>query len=895
MVKINNDNRPDPALLLKQIADDERRDKRGKLKIFFGSSAGVGKTYAMLQAAQRQRQRGVDIVIGIVETHGRVETAALLADLQILPQVRQDYRGIQLSEFDLDAALKRKPAIILMDELAHTNAPTSRHPKRWQDIEELLDAGIDVYTTLNVQHLESLNDIVESITGIAVRETIPDLLFDNADDIVLVDTPPDELLNRLRDGKVYLVPGINERAVQNFFRKTNLLSLRELALRRTAEYVDADTDDERLREGLTTPNTVGERLLVCIGPDKLAAKLVRTARRLAMSLKAPWTAVYIEPPGPKQNTRLRQHIQQILDSAERNGAHIINLPGGRIGDELLSYARNNGITKIIIGKPVRPRWQELLRPNLVNHIIRNSGDIDVYVITSLAAVSSSPLRHLLTPKISWRDFVLAILVTGLLTGLGYSLRAYFSQTDIIMLYLTGAVVVAATLSRGAALLYSLISVSSLNFFFVQPIFSFNVYDRSYWLTFGVMLLASLVISTQAARLREQADLSRQRERKTQIFYRLTRMLTATRERRAICEMVVKHTEDALGMAAAIWLPENGTFTSYAGKLLGDNAKEEIVTKWCFDHGQEAGRGTDTLPSAHGYYVPIRSMDRQLGVLSAFPELPDSLLKTDEVDTLATFASLLASALERIGAQETAEQTRLANEQERLRNLLLSSISHDLRTPLAAIGGAAETLSLRPVIRQDAVTLSLAKSIQHETSRLSRIVSNLLDVTRYEDNLQLNLEPYFLSEIIGSAIAGNKDVLKNHALQTNIADDLPLVRMDAILITQVLSNLLENAAKHTPHDSVITIAAYKKADGILISVSDNGPGIPPGQEQAIFEKFATHYDGDQAKGIGLGLAICQAIVNAHDGRIWAENLADTGAAFHILLPSDLIMPDADVTA
>ena len=881
---MNRANRLNADELLKLVEADSRARQRGRLKIFFGSSAGVGKTYAMLTEAQRRRAEGVDIVIGNIVTHGRLETVALAQNLPTIPLREEDYKGILISEFDLDAALLRQPAVILIDEFAHTNAPGSRHPKRWQDVEELLDAGIDVYTTLNVQHLESLNDIVESITGVAVREVVPDLMFDNADDVVLVDVPLDELLQRLQDGKVYIAPGANERAVQNFFKKTNLLSLRELALRRTAEYVDADTDDERRREGLQTPNAVGDRLLVCIGPDKLAAKLVRTARRLAAALKAPWTAVYVEPPHAQQNSRMREHVQQILASAERNGAHIVSMPSDRIGDELLVYSAPHGITKLIIGKPVRPLWQEWLRPNLVNHIIRHSGDMDVYVVTGPAGPLSPALQRKLSPKWSLQKYIKAAILSALITAIAFFVQPLFTKIDVAMLYLMGSVLAAVLYGRGASFLYILITVASFNFFFVEPIFSFTMYEPSYWFSILVMALTSLMISFQAARLRDQAELSRKRERKTQIFYHLTRMLAATRGWQPICDLVIKHAAEAVGVKVAIWLPIKGNLSHYAGQIQGDTAKEEMAARWSFEHTQTAGMGTNTLPSAHGFYVPIVGHEGALGVLTAFVAPPENALRGSEIETLNTMASLLASALEREAAEVAAEHTRAANEQERMRNLMLSSISHDLRTPLAAIGGAAETLALRPEIAGEVSNIKLVNAIGAETSRLSRIVNNLLDVTRFEEgNFKLNLEPYFLPEIIGSALTGCRDLLAHHHIKTDVPDDLPLIPMDGVLMNQVFTNLFENVVRHTPADSKVAITARATADGILITIIDNGPGIPLGKEEQIFKKFATYSRGDQTKGSGLGLAICQAIITAHHGKIWVDNLPHGGCSFHILLP------------
>lgn len=886
--------RPDPAQLLTQIEEDEQREKRGKLKIFFGSSAGVGKTYAMLQEAQRKKAEGIDVVAGIIETHQRPETKQLLEGLVQLPQLEIDHRGVKVSEFDLDAALKRKPAILLVDELAHTNAPGCRHPKRWQDVEELLKAGIDVYTTINVQHLESLNDVVESITGIPVREMVPDSMFDDATDVVLVDTPPDELLTRLREGKVYIAPGANERAIQNFFKKTNLLSLRELALRRTADYVDVDTDTQRRREGLSTPNLAGDRVMVCIGPDKFASKLVRTGKRLAAALKAPWVAVYVETPDAEnQNPRIRQHIQQVLQSAEKNGADVITLQGARVGEEIIDYAHSKGVTKIIIGKSIRSFWNRIFRGNLAEFVIAGSGDVDVYVVTTpapaLLTQSFNQKRSITFPVINLRisDYIFALVIVAIATGAGHFLQPLLSNSDIIMVYLVGAVTAAAWLGRWPAMLYSLLSVTCFNYFFTEPKFTFNVYDSSYWLTFAVMFFAGFVISSQAAKLREQMLFSRRRERETQLFYSLTKQLSVARDEKSMARDLEDCVSEALQAQTNIWYPdERGSLKMHVGSVVADQLKEETVAQWCFDHQEPAGLGTNTIPSAMHLYLPIIGTRSVLGVLGVLPQSGREAFLPDQIIMLKTFAGLLASALERLQASEMAEKTHLLVEKEKLRNTLLSSVSHDLKSPLSAITGAAEALL------GETPKNALLKSIRQEATRLTKIINNLLDMTRIEGGqIQLNMQPYYPAEIIGTAVDACRETMKKHTLSLHVKDNLPLVKMDGLLMGQLIQNLLENAVIHTPVGTTVDISADIVDGAFRLIVSDNGPGIIAGQEKEIFSKFATFSRGDRPKGTGLGLAICQAIMAAHEGKIWAENKPEGGCRFIVELPHHLIVSEA----
>ncbi len=892
MHQTDRNKRLDPVKLLSQIEADEKRLSRGKLKIFFGSSAGVGKTYAMLQEAHRRFLQSVDVLVGIVETHDRADTSALLIGLPVLPRVAIDHRGVNIAEFDLDGALKRKPAIILIDELAHTNAPGSRHPKRWQDVEEVLSAGIDVYTTLNVQHLESLNDVVNSITGIAVRETVPDEFFDQADDIVLVDTSPDELLTRLRDGKVYIAPGANEHAVLNFFRKTNLQSLRELALRRAADYVDVETDEQRRREGLSTPNIAGDKLLICVGADMFASKLVRTGRRMATALKARWVVAYVEVPGvPARDIRMRQHIQQVLQSAATNGAEVVTLQGTRIGEELINYARDNGITKMIIGKSIRSFWRTLFRRQLAEYILVQSGEIDVYVVTTPPSlgVAFNKKRQIHKPQLRWQDYFYAISILAAVTIGSYYFEPLLKTIDIAMLYLMGVMITSTWLGRWPSLVYSVANIAVFDFYFVEPRFTLSVSDLSYSLTFFVMFVTSLIISSLAAQLREKALLSRSRERETQIFFNLTKELNATRTREEMSMTLVRRVSDTMPVKVGIWYPdEAGALSTIFGKTEGDQDKEETVVRWCFDHALPAGSGTDTMPSAAGYYLPIKGSNITLGVVGVYHR--DGYLRPDQILMLQTFLDLLGAALEGAETAEAADKAILLAEKERLRNILLSSVSHDLRSPLAAITGAADALlQMKPEDFRS--SNRLLASIRQEATRLTKVVTNLLDITRIEGGqLKLNMHPYLPAEIIGSAVESCHEMTKSHDVFLNVPEQLPFINMDGLLISQVIQNLVENACFHTPVGSIIEISADIFKGGLRIVVADNGQGIMPGQEKEIFKKFATFNHGDRPKGTGLGLSICQAIAMAHLGRIFAENHPKGGARFTVELPATLTMPE-----
>lgn len=881
--------RPTPDALLRQVHAEEEKAKRGKLKIFFGSCAGVGKTYAMLSAAHEQFAEGVDVAVGIVETHRRPETEKLLEGLPVLPPLDIDYRGVKLHEFDLDAALKRKPAILLVDEFAHTNAPGLRHPKRWNDVEELLSAGIDVFTTLNVQHLESLSDLVAGSTGVVVKETVPDSIFDAADDIVLVDLNVDELLKRLREGKVYIADRARANAADNFFKKGNLISLRELALRRTAERIDAQREEYDAAEGQRERSSVADKIMVCIGPEPLSAKLVRTARRIAASLKAPWFALYVEN---ARHYRLNERGQRALSTmfrlVERMGGKVVVVQGDDVVEQIIGYGQAHRVTKIIVGRPIKSNWRMLVEDSLSNQIIRKSGDMDVYVVTSQAGSGYEVLFGKSSArKMQVRFYGVSLLAVVVVTAFGIVMRNVLSASDQALFYLTGVVFVAARCGMGPALLYALLSASCLDLFFIETGYAFNLYDRVYWTTMAVMMITGFVIAEQASRLRLQNIMSRRREQSTQTLYALTKELASTRGTKNITAAAARQIADTLNVEVAIWLPRSeGTLQAAYGHLPAENAtKEEGALLWCFDNKKPAGRSTDTMPTALGYYLPLLSAEEAIGALGVMPKNPDYVFSTEEMALLETITNLLTAALERVKAAELAERSKIEAESERLRNTLLSSVSHDLRTPLASITGASSSLAMDAERLSTATISDLARSIQGEASRLSRIVGNLLDITTLEaGRVKLNQQPYFVQEIIGSAIARLEPFLSGHKVVTEAEEPMPMVMVDGMLIEQVLQNLIENAIHHTQFDSAITISAARKGEDVLVMVKDNGAGIPKGEEEKIFDKFYTVARRDTHKGSGLGLAICASIIHAHGRHIWAENRPEGGAAFCFTLPA-----------
>jgi two-component system, OmpR family, sensor histidine kinase KdpD len=878
--------RPDPDVLLARAKEEEVRKTRGRLKLFFGAAAGVGKTFAMLEAARELKADSVNVVVGCVETHGRAETEALLEGLEVLPPRPVSYHGTVLKEFDLDGALARRPAVILVDELAHSNAEGSRHAKRWQDVLELVDAGIDVYTALNVQHLESLNDLVAKITGIVVRETVPDSVLERADEIELVDLPPDDLIQRLQEGKVY-VPQQAQEAIRNFFRKGNLIALRELALRRTAERVDAQMQAYMRDHAIAKTWPVAERVLVCVSPSPQADQLVRAGRRLATRLGAEWIVAYVETPAAARLPQTdRDRVVQTLRLAEQLGAQTATLSGPTMSEEILAYARARNVSKIVIGKPARSLWKRVLLGSIVDALVRGSGEIDIHVVSGDKEVSApKAVRHRPEP-VNWSSYAQAIGVVGACTTVAWVMFAHFGLSNLIMVYLLGVVAVAARSDRGPTVLASVLSVATFDFFFVPPFFSFAVSDTQYLLTFAIMLVVALVISGLTVRIRSQADSARDRERRTSALYAMSRELASTRGVADLLAIAIRHIVDVFPTEVSVLLPDGAGRlfpTSPPGATLGSEAAEQAVAQWVFAHRELAGLGTSTLPGAAALYVPLIGSRGAVGVLGVKPSEPHAFDSPEQLHLLETFANQTALAIERAALADEAQASQVRMETERLRNSLLSSVSHDLRTPLATITGAATTI-LESGTRLDQRTQhELLESVRDEADRLNRLVQNLLEMTRLESGaLELRREWHSLEEVIGAALGRLAKSLGTRRITVSIPPDLPLVAIDDVLIEQVFVNLLENAIKYTPPDSAIRIIVTATDRSVTAEVADHGPGLPKGQEARVFEKFY-RAASDSRRGAGLGLAICRGVVLAHGGRIWAHNLPEGGVAFLFTLP------------
>ena len=882
--------RRNPDDLLAEVKAQEARAARGRLKIFFGASAGVGKTYAMLVAAQTLRRAGGDVVVGVLETHGRAETAALLEGLEDLPPLLLDVQGASVKEFNLDAALARHPALILVDELAHTNAPGARHPKRWQDIDELLDSGIDVFTTLNVQHLESLNDVVGGITGIRVWETVPDTFFDEADDVILVDIPADELLARLKAGKVYLPEQI-ERAAGNFFRKGNLMALRELALRRTADRVEDDVQAYRTDQAIERIWKTEASLLCCVGPDYGGEHVVRSAARLASQLGIEWTAVYVETPKLQRlPPRERERILRTVKLAQDLGAKTAILSGSDAASAIVEYAQTHNCSRLVMGRAHSKRSWPWVR-DIANRVGALAPDADVIEIgrgesqieppaqASASEIVEDPRRTAKRLRYVWA--ALGCLATTLIA---VPLQPYFDLANIVMLFLLTVVLIAVRFGRGPAVLAAFVSVASFDFFFVPPRFSFAVTDVQYLLTLVVMLAVALITGQMTAGLRYQARIASSREERARALYEFARDMSSLLQTEQVVEAANKFIASTFQAKVAILIPdeqERLQLHDPGGLALATDLR--VAAQWAYEKSQPAGAGTDTLPGSAFLYLPLRAPMRTRGVLAISASNRRLLMVPEQRRHLDTFAALIAIALERVHYVEVAQQALIRMESERLRNSLLAALSHDLRTPLSAVVGLAESLELtKPEL--SGLQRDTAQAIAEEARRMSALVNNLLDMARIESgDVKLRREWQSVEEVVGSALKAAHPALANHSVEVALPPELPLVEFDATLIERVLYNLLENAGKYTPAGTAIRVAAEALGDQLLITVSDSGPGVPEAQREAIFEKFTRGSRESATPGVGLGLAISRAIVEAHRGRIWVEDNAGHGARFCFTLP------------
>lgn len=877
--------RPDPDDLLARVQAEEDRQRRGKLKIFFGMAPGVGKTYAMLQAARKMAADQVEVLVGYIEPHARPETMAMVLGLDLLPRRSVRVGGKSVEEFDLEAALARKPELILVDELAHTNAEGSTHNKRWQDVEDLLAAGIDVFTTLNVQHLESLNDIVAHVTSIPVRETLPDRIFEHADEVELVDLAPDDLIERLREGKVY-VSEQAARALEHFFRKGNLFALRELALRKTAERVSEQAIGYRQQNDVSRIWPTSERILVCVGPSPLSARLIRATRRMATSLHAPWIALHIDLEQDKvASPAVQRDLESNLRLAGDLGAKVESVYGTDFAEAVINYARHHNITRIVVGKTRMSRWHEWLRGSLVNELIRRSGNIDISVISGDGEPIGLPRSPVERKPIPWMRFLGAIGAVLCSTAISIGVFPILAPTNLVMIYLAGVVAVSLIWGRGPSILTTVLSVAAFDYFFVEPYGTFSVTDTQYVLTFIVMLITGLTVSGLASRTHFQKEAIRERERRTSALLELSRELTQLPTQAAIAQATYRILKEAFDVDAWIVSRKEQAEASLVDRPSENPFPEKHagVIRWVFDHGRAAGAGTDTLPGTDATYLPLIGTDQLVGVLGVKPVAVDAKLSNSKIQLVGAFANQVAMALERCQLASDAEHVRLQMETERLRNTLLSAISHDLRTPLAGITGAASLL----VEGNDKLAAEsrgeLASSILDQSDRLNRLVANLLDLTRIEAGaiqLQRVLQP--IEEVVEVVLGRMERELREHPVKTHLPANLPPVAVDGLLIQQVLINLFDNAAKFSPAGSVIDLTASTQGDALVVEVADRGAGIPADAMDRIFEKFY-RIDTSLAEGTGIGLAICRGIVEMHGGQISARNREGGGAVFRFTLP------------
>ena len=904
----DRDGRPSPDALLKQAA----RESRGKLKIFLGAAPGVGKTYEMLTAGQARRREGADVVVGLVETHGRVETQALIAGLEVLPRRRVDYKERVLEEMDLDALLARRPALALVDELAHTNAPGSRHPKRYLDVEELLAAGIDVYTTLNIQHVESLNDVVAQITRIRVRETVPDSIIDRADAIEMIDLTPDDLLQRLHEGKVY-VAHTAKRAVGHYFSPGNLTALRELALRRTAQRVDAQLLDHMQAHAISGPWAAGEKILVCVTRSGAGPSLVRYARRLAERMRAPWTALYVETPAHLRLDEVdRNRITDCLLLAERLGAEAVTIPGQTVASAIIDFARTHNFTGLVIGNPGPRRWFSRgsvgfgSRGSVARALIGLAGDLPIHVVGGSDTPEDAARLHR-TPPAVWkaREYGLTTALVALAILVGQALHQVLAVTSISLVFLTAVLTSAALWGLYPSLYACLISVLAYNFFFLPPLYTFVVADPENVVALFFFLVAAVIASNLAGGVRAQALTAAARARTTEQLYQFSRKLAGIVNLDDLLWATAYQMAAMLKLRVVLLLPE-GEDAERVEVRAGYPPEDELdeadlaAAKWCWQRKRPAGRGADTLPGAKRLFLPWGTGRGPLGVVGIDSEKPGPLLTPDQRRLLDALSDQAAVSLERIKLAEDVDRAKLLAETERLRSALLTSISHDLRTPLASILGAASSLETYQEKLDGAARRELLRTIQEEAERLNRFVANLLDMTRLESGaLPLKREPTDLSEAVGSALGRASKVLAEHRVDLRIAPDLPLPALDAVLFEQVLFNLLDNAGKYAPAGTTVTLRAWhepastaaesyaKPAGHIVLQVIDEGAGIPPEALERVFDKFYRVRDADrQRAGTGLGLTVCRGFIEAMGGSITAANRQDrSGTIFTVTLPLD----------
>ena len=883
--------RPSPDALVELAHRDEKR--AGRLKIFLGAAPGVGKTYEMLQSAQQRRRDGIDVVVGVVETHGRAETLALIEGLEVIPRRIVTYKDRTFDEMNLDAVLARRPKLVLVDELAHTNAPESRHPKRYLDVEEIIAAGIDVYTTLNIQHVESLNSVVAQITRIRVRETVPDSILDRADDIEAIDIAPDDLIQRLREGKVYL-PKQAERALKNFFSPGNLTALRELTLRRTAQRVDEQLLTHMQAHAIRGPWAAGERILVCVDEDPRCTTLVRYAKRIADRLHASWTAIHIETGRSLQLSEAqRDRISEALRLAERLGADPIMIPGDQrhIADDLIGYARSNNVTQIVIGKAKRSRWFEMVNGSVVHELVSRAGNISVHVMAGEEPAAdgskhAKPAASAERVKLSPYAFALTMVAGSL--GVAEAIQPIFGLQNVDLVFLTAIVGVAVTYGLYPSLLAVVTASLCYNFFFLPPLYTLTIADPTNVAALFFFTLVAVLVSNLAARTRAQAKVSQARARITEALYSFSRKLAACVSVDDVLWASAYQIASMLQVRVVMLLPEDGTIALKAGYPPEDtlDGGDLAAANWAWTNNRAAGRGSDTLPGGKRLFAPMRTGRGPIGVVGLESDKVGALFTPEQRRLLDALLDQAALAIERVNLVEDLDSAKLVAETDRLRSSLLTSISHDLKTPLASILGSASTLRDYRAALDDDSQSGLVATIIEESERLNRFIANLLDMTKLESGAVMpNFALCDLSEIVDVALNRAAKILGHHKVDVRLADGLPMLKLDAVLFEQILFNLLDNAAKYSVEETTISLQTWRDGDWVCLQILDEGDGIADQDLALVFEKFYRARKGDRVRaGTGLGLAISRGFVEAMGGTIEAGNRSDrSGAVFTLKLP------------
>ncbi len=879
------DIRPSPDALLAQA----EKETRGRLKIFLGAAPGVGKTYEMLMSGRSRKFDGADVVIGIVETHGRRETEGLTFGFEIIPRATIDYKGQKLEEMDLDAVLERKPKLVLVDELAHTNAPGSRHPKRYLDVLELLDRGIDVYTTLNVQHIESLNDVVAQITRIRVRETVPDSVIDRADDIEIIDITPEDLLKRLDEGKVYL-PKTAKRATANYFSPGNLTALRELALRRTAQRVDDQLVNHMQANAIRGPWAAGERVLVCVNDDPRSPSLIRYARRQADRLRAPWTALHVEQASSGVTDEQKDRIATTLRLAERLGGDAITLPGDKVARDIVRYALSNNVTHIIVGRSEKSRWREFVQGSVSHDLIRQAGDISIHVISGKEhdVLPARRIANAEPRRFSVKPYLLSLLYIGIAFGVGQLLARALGVQSIALVFLMAVLASAATAGLLPALFGSVIGALALNYLFLDPVYTFTIRDPEGVVAFFFFLGAAIITSNLTARVHRQAAAARHRARSTEDLYLFSKRLAGAGSLDDVLWASAHQIASMLKVRVVILLPDDGTVVVKAGYPPDDTLVDADIAaaRWAWEHNRPAGRGADTLPGAKRLYIPLITGKTPVGVVGLDNDREGPLLTPEQQRLFDALTDQAAIAIERIQLVADVDRAKRAAETDKLRSALLTSISHDLKTPLAAVMGAAGTLKEYAQSMDNADREELLGTIIDESERLNRFIANLLDMTRIESGAMApNMSLHYLDDIVASALRRASKILSDHEISVSIPPELPMLKLDPVLFEQVLFNLFDNAAKYAPARTAVTIKAWQDTVSVVLQVSDRGPGIPANDLEKIFDSFHRVRKCDQVRaGTGLGLTICRGFVEAMGGTIVAGNRQGReGAVFTIRMP------------